>query len=249
MDDLHVARGRVGSRLAPARGSTSVRGTTRSGFAIGTSPFPTFPLQPFPTVLNATPNGEASARPSLPLLHCLSMTYELRVNRFLHPILTATLVFLVTLTLSACGTPAAKDFGGSWKPVNRFEDKTTEIPLAVPYTYYAAPMDGTLKTMLARWTADNGMKLQYKLRSDFTLTKAASAIHTTELRDAASQLSSIYGPQGVAVLVDGPELVVEEVSDVTAPPAANPESTPPAPVTTTSSTASTGHVAAIAAAR
>ncbi|NII53281.1 hypothetical protein [Luteibacter sp. SG786] len=133
--------------------------------------------------------------------------------------------------LSACGTPAPKDFGGSWKPVNRFEDKTTEIPLAVPYTYYAAPMDGTLKTMLSRWTADNGMKLKYKLRSDFTLTKAASAIHTSELRDAASQLSSIYGPQGVAVLISGPDLVVEEVSAITTPPAAAPAA-PQAPVTT-----------------
>nr|WP_240151414.1 toxin co-regulated pilus biosynthesis Q family protein [Luteibacter jiangsuensis] len=133
--------------------------------------------------------------------------------------------------LSACGTPAPKDFGGSWKPVNRFEDKTTEIPLAVPYTYYAAPMDGTLKTMLSRWTSDNGMKLKYKLRSDFTLTKAASAIHTSELRDAASQLSSIYGPQGVAVLISGPDLVVEEVSAITAPPAAAPAASQ-APVTT-----------------
>lgn len=148
--------------------------------------------------------------------------------------------------LSACGTPAAKDFGGSWKPVNRFEDKTTEIPLAVPYTYYAAPMDGTLKTMLSRWTADNGMKLQYKLRSDFTLTKAASAIHTTELRDAASQLSSIYGPQGVAVLIAGPDLIVEDVSAITSPPAAAPVA-PQAPVTTKPSTAS-GPVAATAAA-
>jgi hypothetical protein len=89
----------------------------------------------------------------------------------------------------------------------------------VPYTYYAAPMDGTLKTMLTRWTTDNGMKLQYKLRSDFTLTTAASAIHTSELRDAASQLSSIYAPQGVAVVVNGPDLVVDEIS-VLAPPAA-----------------------------
>jgi hypothetical protein len=155
---------------------------------------------------------------------------------------------LFAAMLSACGTPAAKDFGGSWKPVNHFEDKTTEIPLAVPYTYYAAPMDGTLKTMLSRWTADNGMKLQYKLRSDFTLTKAASAIHTTELRDAVSQLSSIYGPQGVAVLVAGPDLVVEEISTITTPPSGQPAAAPQAPVTTTPSTG-TEPVAATAAAR
>jgi hypothetical protein len=140
------------------------------------------------------------------------------------------------MLLSACGTPPAKDFGGSWKPVNRYDDKTVEIPLAVPYTYYAAPMDGTLKTMLTRWTNDTGMKLAYKLRSDFTLPKSTSAIHTSEARDAASQLSAIYAPQGVAVTVEGPELVVEEISAVVAPapvaiapPAASPAPTAPAP--------------------
>jgi hypothetical protein len=127
------------------------------------------------------------------------------------------IITVLSLALTGCGTPPARDFGGSWKPVNHFEDKTTEIPLAVPYTYYAAPMDGTLKTMLTRWTTDNGMKLQYKLRSDFTLTKSASGIHTSELRDAASQLSSIYAAQGVAVVVSGPDLVVDEVSNMTAP--------------------------------
>jgi len=122
-------------------------------------------------------------------------------------------VAMASQLLSACGTPSARDFGGSWKPVHRFPDKTSEIPLALPYTYSATPMDSTLKTMLARWASDNDMKLQYKLRSDFTLPKAASAIHTSELRDAASQLSAIYGPQGIAVSIEGPDLVVETVSD------------------------------------
>jgi hypothetical protein len=142
------------------------------------------------------------------------------------------IIAVLSLALTGCGTPPARDFGGSWKPVNHFEDKTTEIPLAVPYTYYAAPMDGTLKTMLTRWTTDNGMKLQYKLRSDFTLTKSATAIHTSELRDAASQLSTIYAPQGVAVTVSGPDLVVDEVSNIMAPPATpSPATVPAKPVT------------------
>ncbi len=161
------------------------------------------------------------------------MNYEPRVNRTLPPALSICLVSAFAVLLSACGTPAAKDFGGRWKPVNRFEDKTTEIPLAVPYTYYAAPMDGTLKTMLTRWTSDTGMKLQYKLRSDFTLTKAAAAIHTSELRDAASQISAIYGPQGVAVMINGPDLVVEEDSAITTPqPASKPVTAAPKPATT-----------------
>lgn len=122
---------------------------------------------------------------------------------------------LASLLLSACGSPAARDFGGSWKPVHRFPEKTSEIPLALPYTYEATPMDGTLRTMLTRWTSDNGMTLRYKLRSDFTLPKAASAIHTSELSEAAAQLSTIFGAQGLAVSVDGPDLVVDEAIGVT----------------------------------
>jgi hypothetical protein len=161
------------------------------------------------------------------------MTYEPRVNKFLRPALSFLVASSVAVLLSACGTPPAKDFGGRWKPVNKYDDKVVEIPLAVPYTYYAAPMDGTLKTMLTRWTTDTGMKLDYKLRSDFTLSKGTSGIHTTEARDAASQLSAIYAPQGVVVLINGPEIVVEEASAIVPPaPAAAPQTndTPAAPV-------------------
>lgn len=154
------------------------------------------------------------------------MNYEPRVNRTLPPALSICLVSALAVLLSACGTPAAKDFGGRWKPVNRYDDKTIEIPLAVPYTYYAAPMDGTLKTMLTRWTSDTGMKLQYKLRSDFTLPKSTASIHTTEVRDATSQLSTIYAQQGVAVTVQGPDLIVEELSAVTAPSAPTASASP-----------------------
>lgn len=142
------------------------------------------------------------------------MNYEPRVNRTLHPALAICFVSALATLLTACGTPAAKDFGGRWKPVNRYDDKTVEIPLAVPYTYYAAPMDGTLKTMLTRWTSDTGTKLQYKLRSDFTLPKATAQIHTSEVRDAATQLSTIFAPQGVSVVVNGPEILVEETSAI-----------------------------------
>lgn len=179
------------------------------------------------------------------------MTYEPRVKKILHPALTLFLVSGFALLLTACGTPPAKDFGGRWKPVNKYDDKVVEIPLAVPYTYYAAPMDGTLKTMLTRWTKDTGMKLQYRLRSDFSLTRAASGIHTTELRDASTQLSTIYGAQGVAVTVNGSDLVVEEVSASTAPAAAPsaPSAQSPAPSTPAAAPANDEHVAASADAK
>jgi hypothetical protein len=159
------------------------------------------------------------------------MTYEPRVKTMPSSKLAPLFAVALAALLSACGTPPAKDFGGRWRPINRYDDKPVEIPLAVPYTYYAAPMDGTLKTMLTRWTSDTGTKLSYRLRSDFTLPKAAADIHTSELRDAASQLSAIFAQQGITVVIDGPELVVEETSSIVppAPVAAEPSPTPEKP--------------------
>src|SRR5690242_21623709 len=105
-------------------------------------------------------------------------------------------VVLATLALSACGTPAAKDFRGSWKPVNRFQDAPVEIPLEQPYTFYAAPMDETLKTMLDRWAKDTGRTLDYRLGFDVTLYKPVADIHTTDLQEAASRLRRSYGAHG-----------------------------------------------------
>jgi len=130
------------------------------------------------------------------------------VKKILRPIPTV----IATCFICACGTPGARDFGGRWKPVNHFDEKSVEIPLAPPYTYAVTPMDGTLKTLLTRWTRDAGLKLSYRLRSDFSLTRSASALRTTELRDAAAQLTTAYTAQRVVVSVIGDEIVVGEAT-------------------------------------
>lgn len=119
-----------------------------------------------------------------------------------------------TLALAACGTPAAKDFGGSWKPLNQFQSKTTAIPLSQEYTFYASPMDGTLKTMLTRWAGDSGMTPSYKLNADYTLSRPVSTIHTTSIAVAASELSSIYSAQSLSVASSNNQIVVEPASAV-----------------------------------
>lgn len=137
--------------------------------------------------------------------------------------------------LSACAAPPPKDFGGKWKPVNRFQDTTSEIPLNQAYTFYASPMDETLRTMLRRWTKDSGLQFSYQLQSDYTLYKAVAQIHTTDVYAASQELSSIYAPQGVSVTTDGHEIRVSVASasnpapaSATAP-AATPEPAPAAP--------------------
>jgi hypothetical protein len=118
-------------------------------------------------------------------------------------------ILLPTLLLAGCGTPPAKDFGGRWKPVNHFQATTTEIPLDRPYTYYASPMDETLRTMLIRWTTDTGMTLVYRLPSDYTLFAPVSRVRTANVREAAKELSSIYAVQGVSLTVVGDRLQVD----------------------------------------
>lgn len=120
-------------------------------------------------------------------------------------------LMLIALLLTACATSAPKDFGGIWKPVNRFQDAPTEIPLNPAYTYYASPMDETLRSMLRRWAKDSGMQFSYQLPSDYTLYKAVAKIRTTDIRSAAAELSAIYATQGVSVSTDGREIMARQV--------------------------------------
>ena len=125
----------------------------------------------------------------------------------------------VVFVLTACGTPPPEDYGGGWMPVNRFQDSPAEIPLSPDYTFYAAPIDATLKTMLERWAKDAGLKLSYRLGSDFTLFKPVSQIRTTDLQAAASELSAIYSAQGVLVTADSKQILVQPASDTHFDPA------------------------------
>jgi hypothetical protein len=113
-----------------------------------------------------------------------------------------------TLVLAGCGAPPPKDFGGSWKPVNRFPASTTVIPLNQQYEFFASPMDGTLKTMLQRWAKDSGRTLSYRLTDDYTLTTQASQIHSLDIHVAAGQLNSIYATQGVLITVSDRQIDV-----------------------------------------
>ena len=81
---------------------------------------------------------------------------------------------------TACTTTPAPEFGGKWRPVNRFADTTREIPLNPAYMYYALPMDGTLKGVLARWAKDTHAGLSYQLSSDYTLPAAVGQIRLAQ---------------------------------------------------------------------
>ncbi len=159
--------------------------------------------------------------------------------------LKACVACVVVLVPAACASRAAPDISGRWAPVNHFDSRAQEIPLYPAYEFYAAPLDRTVKTMLARWAHDSKMTLDYQPGSDFTLYEPVSRIRTTDLRQALAQLSSLYvADQLDAALVDNAIIVRRSASPArqsqaagqdnaapTIPPAVNAPSTlamPPA---------------------
>jgi len=127
---------------------------------------------------------------------------------------------LISIVLAGCGTTPAPDYRGKWRPLNTYSEAPIELPLANAYIFQASPMDGTLKTMLSRWAKDSGMQLDYRFGSDFTLFGPVAQIDTTDIRDAAAQLSSAYASHGVSIYVVSKTITVAPVS--AAPTAAEP---------------------------
>ena len=133
------------------------------------------------------------------------------------------LAVLAILAVATGCASKAREYGGRWKPVNRYGETPQEIPLYQAYVFYPSPMDGTLKAMLERWARDSKMTLSYLHASDFTLHAAVAEINTNDLQQAVSQLSMAYAAQGVSVATEGNQIVVRSAAPATA--SATPEST------------------------
>lgn len=135
-----------------------------------------------------------------------------------NPAVFVTLAAMAFCSLSACGTSPAKDFSGPWHPINSFQSQAYEIPLQRAYTFYAAPMDETLKTMLGRWARDTGRTLDYRLGYDVTLYEPVAGIRTTDIDSAVRKLSAIFAAQDVLVLAHPRRLVVQATTAGTGSP-------------------------------
>ena len=143
--------------------------------------------------------------------------------RMKHAFSLEVFVVAAALLVSGCATHPAPDFGGRWRPVNRFASAPAEIPLYSSYVYQASPMDGTLKTMLERWSRDSGRALDYRLASDFTLYGAVARIDTTNAQQAVIELTAAYAPQGISVSIDGNTIIVQNAISEAAPDASVPQ--------------------------
>ena len=113
------------------------------------------------------------------------------------------------MLLAACATPDAADIRGRWRPVNQFAETPVAIPLQQVYVYQASPADGTLKTMLSRWARDSKISLSYLHPNDYSLHAPVAQIRTSSLEQAAAALTAAYAAQGVRVVADGSQIVVD----------------------------------------
>lgn len=113
-----------------------------------------------------------------------------------------------SLLIAGCATQPAPGISGRWKPVNHFASSIEAIPLHPAYEFYASPLDGTLRTMLARWALDSKMTLVYEDASDFTLYAPVARIRTGDLREAAAMLTALYAGEHIVVAIENNSIVV-----------------------------------------
>jgi len=129
-----------------------------------------------------------------------------RNNRSIRAV--AGFAIVLTIFLEGCAS-APKDYWGTWRPINRYQQTSTSIPLNADYMYYATPLDGTLRTMLQRWAKDSSKQLSYQLQSDYTLTQPASLIRTADIHRALVDLNEIYAPQGILLYTVNNEILAK----------------------------------------
>lgn len=91
------------------------------------------------------------------------------------------------------------------------------IPLRTAYTFYAAPMDGTLKAMLTRWARDTQRELAYRHTVDLTLYAGVAGIRTTSLDTAVTELNRLYAAQDILVTATDRAIAVDGAVGKSAP--------------------------------
>ncbi len=117
-------------------------------------------------------------------------------------------VCALVVSLAACATPEASQFGGRWKPVNQFSHAAVAIPIYPDYVYQASPMDRTLMRLLQRWAKDSNMELAYQVGMDYTLYTPVANVTTADIASALQQMNDIYKAQGIEIQLSGNRIVV-----------------------------------------
>ena len=101
------------------------------------------------------------------------------------------------LTLVACASPKSPQPDSDWQSMNVFKPDVKVLPLRVPYTFSALPIDATLMAMLQRWANDSSIKLSYQCGDDFSIPSRLLLSRVSTLRAALSETSSFYSDYGL----------------------------------------------------
>lgn len=120
----------------------------------------------------------------------------------------SVLLLVASLATACAGGGGARDFGGPWTPLNQYAASSEAIALAPAQVFQATPMDGTLRSLLARWARDAGSRLDYRHPYDFSLHQAVQHVHAHSLTEAIAQLGEAFGGQGVLIRAEEGALVV-----------------------------------------
>lgn len=120
---------------------------------------------------------------------------------------------LLACSLVGCGTTPAPEFGGRWRPLDRFAPSATPILLQSSYVFYVAPVDRTLKGVLERWAADSGVPLKYRSAHDFTLHADSSRVRAGDVGSAVKQMEAAYIGYGLLIRFEGGAIVVRVAGD------------------------------------
>lgn len=141
------------------------------------------------------------------------------------PHVRALLAASALVALCACATRPPPDVRGHWSAVNRYSDTPQAIALAPPIAYYATPLDGTLKGLLARWARDAHRTLVFDSPYDYTLHRPVADVRSNDLQAAIARLASLYAAEHLDIAVEADRIVVRAAASA----AAAQPSTPAAP--------------------
>lgn len=123
----------------------------------------------------------------------------------------------LAVTLVACGTTPAPNYGGRWQPMDRLAPEATPILLQRHYVYYVAPVDNTLKGVLERWARDSGVPLDYSAAHDFTLHSVSGHVRADDLGTAVRMMQTAYQSYGLSIRFESGRIAVQAVADASVP--------------------------------
>ena len=113
-----------------------------------------------------------------------------------------TLLSLGLVLLSACASDGAPNFGGSWQPVNRYPSAAATTP-----TYVISARDASLRSLLQRWSTQDGLQLDDRLNQDYPLPATLTGFRHLSLPQALLALQTLYAREQVMLELQGRQLL------------------------------------------